>query len=421
MRVLFFILVSFIAFNTSAKSPQKVSEAESQQTSHAKPARYEYYAGFPFWESPIQPFVGETPLTEVQAKTRKHLRVGYDKHNRIIQVQRRLGDQFKEVEGREYELYLHQVHTQIQYEGNIAKHTFYDSFGNQVKVWGDVWTKVYESDEHGRFVKLSFTDENDKAIENSWGIAFYQWKHTADGGVIEERFGFDKQLKAHRRGFEFMRIKLFFASNGHLSLMQNIDESGNMIASASGAAQYRYFYDSLGRFKRWEIYDAKGIPAKGPTGTGGEFYDIDPKGYRRISFFNPEGNPDKHASDAVYWRRKYDEYGNVVELWFTDVNDNPIVCSQSYGGYARVRYIWDDAGLRLKRTEYLDVNGKLMLNADGIAQVYYDRHDNGLLKTIRYADTNGTNVKHSYFNVLSYQLIYDDSNKLVERKPIKTS
>jgi hypothetical protein len=377
--------------------------------------RYEYYSRFPFWESPIQIFQGEGPLTKEQALKRKHIRVGYDQQNRIISIQRRLGDQFKDVAGLDYELYIFNVHTRIEYIDNLAKHTSYDRYGNQVKVWGDVWTRIYQIDQHGRFLKLWFTDEQSKSIENSSGVAYYEWAHQSDGSVIEERRNFEGKMKPHRRGFEFQRIKLTFAKDGSLRVMQNLDDSGKLLASKSGAAQYHYFYDSQGKFELWKIYDENGKPAKGPTGTAGEYYDFDDKMNERINFFNPEGKPDYHASGAAYWRMKLDKYDNVTELWLTDVNEKPVVSTESYGGYFRLRYNWDPTGLFLLSTDYFSEDGTLMLNADGIAQEKNIRDENGLIQKRRFFDKSGKNVEHSYFKVLGYDYIYDKNNQLLER------
>jgi len=418
MRYLTIIYTLFFSLCVTASNLEPPEVHTPVDADDPKVNRYEYYSGLPFWESPFQTFQGERPLTKEQALKRKHIRVGYDNQNRIINIQRRLGDQFKEVAGRDYELYVFNVHTRIEYVDNLVKHSSYDRFGNQEKVWGEVWTRIYQVDKHGRFVKLWFTDEENKPIENSSGVAHYTWEHQSDGSVIEERRGFDGKMKPHRRGFEFQRIRLAFSSDGSLRVMQNLDDAGKLLASQSGAAQYHYFYDVQGSFKRWEIYDENGNPAIGPTGTAGEFYDFDDDMNKRINFFNPDGKPDFHASGAVYWRMNLDKYDNVTELWFTDVNDKPVVCSESYGGFARARFHWDPTGHFLLKTEYFNVDGELMLNADGVAQEKYTRDANGVLMKHRFLDKTGNTVKHSYFKVSGYDFVYGKNNKRLKRKEV---
>jgi len=239
--------------------------------------------------------------------------------------------------------------------------------------------------ERGQYKRLDFYNKAGVAIENSWKIANYSWQYQDDGSVIESRFSLKGELQTHRPGFEFKRIRLVFDSRGHLSLMQNLNESHKLLESKSGAAQYRYFYQASGTFHRWEIYDANGKPALGPTGTAGEQYANDFMNQRKIAFFDTQGKPSLHASGAAYWILQYDHFGNVSELSLYDVNEKLTVGVQ---GFARLRYYWGGTGLNLLRKDYLDTRGRLKNTRDGLARIEYPRDQKGeVLSELKYDET----------------------------------
>ena len=348
--------------------------------------RYEYFSELPFWESPVQSFQGQNPITPQQAKKRVHVQVGYDEQNRIVDIQTRQGKHFKPFSRGFATLYLHAVHTKISYSENAEVHRFYDPFGNQIKAWGDVWLKRYSMDERGRYSKLEFLNQQGEAIENSYGQAQFNWQYPGDGSVIESRVNLAGEILPHRPGFQFKRIRLMFDSRGFLRLMQNIDEQGQLLKSESGAAQYRYFYNRDGGFDRWEVLDEKGKPALGPTGTAGEQYSFNHLGWTRIAFFNQAGQPDYHASGAVNWHAEYDDLGNMVKRWFSDAELKPI---KGRFGFHLVKYIYDEQGLYLVRTELYDTQGKLTHNIDGVSKVHYLRESDGRLLQQRNTNSDG--------------------------------
>lgn len=374
---------------------------------HASVSRYEYYGDLPFWESPVQNFKGQNPLSKSEAQHLAHVQVGYDKLNRIIDIQLRQGEHFKLFSRGLGSLYLHAVHTKIRYQNNLEVHTFFDTFGNQIEAWGNVWEKRYEMDERGQYKQLYFTDQQGKKIENSYGQAQFQWVYPGDGSVIESRYNLAGEMQPHRPGFEFKRIRLIFGANGHLRLMQNIDESDKLIASSSGASQYRYFYNARGGFDRWEVLDADGKPALGPTGTAGEQYTFNDKGWTRIAFFNQQYEPDYHASGAVNWHAEYDEYGNMVKRWFTDAKLNPIV---GKFGFHMVKYIYDPQGLYHIRTELYNDKGAPVSNIDGVSKIHYERGPNGLLLAQRNTDKSDQLVMDEW-NKFAYRTYHYDHQK----------
>lgn len=373
--------------------------------------RYEYYGKLPFWETPIQNFMGQNPLSEEESRKLSHVRVGYDHLNRIVDIQVRQGSSFKLFSRGLESLYLHAVHTKIRYQDNLEIHTFFDQFGNQMSAWGEVWEKRYETDERNRYVKLYFVDKNNNRVENRHGYADFQWKYQNDGSVIETRYNLEGELKPHRPGFEFLRIRLYFDSNGHLSLMQNIDENGVLVKSKSGAAQYRYFYNTEGGFERWEVLDEKGEPALGPTGTAGEQYTFGDIDWIKIAFFNQRYQPDYHDSGAVNWHAEYDKFGNMIKRWFTDENEKPI---NGKMGFHLVRYVYDDKGLYHIRTELYGADGKPTINVDGVSQIHYKRNELGLIIEQSNLDLSVNLVLDAWYKFAFKKFDYDANNRLVK-------
>ncbi|MBO6505072.1 MAG: hypothetical protein JJ850_16240 [Kordiimonadaceae bacterium] len=365
----------------------------------------EYYSDFPFWESPLQMFKGQNPITEEQAKTRQNVRAEFDALGRIVDVQMRGGEVLKAPAAFFRSLHFHVAHTRIEYTGNQATHRFYNRFGTRVTAWGEVWEKVYELDVRGRPVSMSFFGRDGAPIDNAWGSARFDWAHAHDGSVIETRHSLAGELMPHRRGFQFKRIRMTFAPDGNLALMQNINENGDLVNSDSGAAQYRYFYDAAGMFDRWEVYDAAGEPALGPTGTAGEQYKNGPNGFEEIAFFNTAGERSLHGSGAAYWRGSYDQHGNIAELAFYGVDEEPILGRQ---GFHKHQYRWSADGLHVMERTYLGTDDKLISTSDGIARVAYVRDARGLATEVRFFDAAGGLAFNSYEQAAILRYSFDE-------------
>jgi len=360
-------------------------QVHAKETTDVNISRFEYYADLPFWESPIQLFKGQNPITQSQASEMVHVRVGYDHLNRVIDIQARHGDKLKPFYRGFGSLYLYAPHTRVTYSEHQVTLSFYNLQGYRTKVLGDVWSISYGLDQFKRFVDMTYLDKMGKPIENQYGYARYDWLYVQDGSVIESRTNLKGELLSHRPGFEFKRIRLFFAPDGHLSLMQNIDENGELVHAKSGAAQYRYFYNSVGGFDRWEVYDKHGKPALGPTGTAGEQYTFNDKGWKKIAFFNKKGEPGLHASGAANWHAAYDKFGNMTARWFTDKQGNNVL---GRFGFHKVKYIYDDMGMYQVRHEFYDENNKLTTNIDGVAKVVFSTDNFGNLQTQYHLDAS---------------------------------
>ena len=380
--------------------------------------RTEYYDGkVPFWESPIIPFHGESPLPFEEIKDKMYVQVNYDSLNRITEIKVKQGAEYKEFQGFNGALYIHAPYTKIRYENNKETHEFYDRFENRISAWGDVYQKVYEIDELDRYSSLYFLNESGERIENSWGIYIYEWLYQLDGSVIEYRLSKKGDIKELRGMFQFRKIRMVFGPDGHLSLMQNINESGHMIPISTGAAQYKYYYDKLGRFLKWEIYDEYGEPAIGPTNTSGEKNIFPDVFTEKISFFNKDRTPTKHAWGAENGTFTFDKHRNIIRLDLFDAGNNLIIGSSNFA--SRV-FNYDANGLYLIEKKYLDTKGNLVNLPYGVASVKYNRDNRGLLIEQVNFDKNGVIVDENDTRVAIITYQYEDNGKLIKRTKLNS-
>lgn len=352
-----------------------------------KPYRSEFYAGLPFWESPVQPFKGEYPITEEEARKRIHLRFDYDTDNRITEVSVKIGSAYKEFEGFFGNLYIHAPLTKINYASKSEKHRFFDRFGNPVVVMDNVFEKVYEKDERGRNVSLSFLDQNQLPASDMFGIRKYEWKYLSDGSLVETRRNAQGELVPLRGSFEFLRTRIVYGSDGQVSSLQNVNERNEMVSAPCGATMFKYFYDSHGRFSRWEVYTHADKKAVGPSGTSGEQNVFDGHYLKDIVFFDSLGKPATHWSGVEQWNFEYDTYGNITRLNYRDASGKP---KNAANGYAAIAYTWTTDGRFLLQQEYRDENDNLAEHpVSGVARSMYKRNEEGLTMEIVYQGKDG--------------------------------
>lgn len=349
----------------------------------------EYYATLSFWESPVQALRPESPISVAEAKTRNHFRVLRDEQGRITEFSYRLGDEIRDMEGFFGNLYLNAPLTRIRYEADTETHTFFNRFGFPIEAAGRS-KAVYQLDRFGRYKSLRYENAKGEPAANSWGVREYRWEYPGDGSVIEDRVDAKGASMVHRGGFEFMRIRMVFDPRGHLSLMQNIDAAGNLLNSKSGAAQYRYFYDSLERFIRWEVYDAAGRPALGPTKTAGEENRYVGNDLKSITFFGTQGEPVLHDSGAARWLLQHDRFGNTTQVSYTGLKSELV---RSSYGVGQTRYHYSVDGRFLTSTSFHDIDGKPVADPEwGFAKTRITRDARGLMRKLEYLDVEGTPV-----------------------------
>ena len=266
----------------------------------------------------------------------------------------------------------------------------------------------------GRNIALTFTDEKGNATSDWFGVVRYQWYHEPDGSVIEERLDKDGKIVPLRGDFQFMRTRMTFDGQGYFGRLQNIDESGELVNTASGAAVFQYDFDTQGRFNRWEVYDKDGLRAIGPSGTAGEqntFYKYD---LENIIFFDQQLNPAMHWSGAGRWHFEIDEFGNNILLEFQNGQGKPM---NTNNGFSRYVAEWTENGRHLLAEAYFDQEGhKTTHKISGVHRIEYTRDYLGLITEKRYLDIDLKLVNRKDNGVAFEKMDYD-----LNHKPIKTN
>lgn len=380
---------------------------------HDQSIRSEYYAHLPFWESPYQPFKLASPITKVEAKKRIHAQVDYDVNNRVIATHIKIGNHYKDYEGFLGNIYINAPLTRVNYEGEKERHSFYDRFGNRIKVQGNVYQKVYSKDEYGRNTELIFLDSEGNETVDQIGVKSYKWIHQNDGSIIEERLDKEGVIVPLRGYFDLERTRMIFDNQGYFGTLQNVDQKGNIINTKNGVAVFNYYYDQQGRFDKWEVYDDNGKKAIGPSNTAGEKNTHYQYNLEDIIFFDTKENPATHWSGAERWHFEVDKYGNNLFLEFQDNTGNPM---NAKNGYSKFTWEWSKDGRFLITEAYFDKDGVPTVHKQlGIHKLVYKRNKKGSITSRTYYNVNG-NIANRKDGIAIIRISYDKNNMEIKRE-----
>ena len=374
-----------------------------------------YYSSLALRESPYPGLKGIVQLSSKTAQVRNHYLFEYDSLFRIKQVSFRLRNSLRPPNHTASYFFTTSIQ-KYAYKGNKVEISFFDEFENQTNQRG-VWKEVYELNEMGKKVALYFQDQNENEIENSWGIARYDWVHKFDGSIIETRADLNGNPKPLRPGFEFYKIRLSYEPSGFLAVMQNIDDDGKLIANKTGVAQDKLLFDETGKWYGWNVLDenhqlksgngpnvAKGINVPNKFGYESSIRYEDENGQSRINRYGFWGS-----------KRFYDSVGNYDYTYFTDSLGNPGINQNS--GYCYARYYWDAKKLKRTKIELLDPYNKLVNHKTrGYAIIKFEYDNNRLIKTT-YLDEGGklVNRKDNGTAYITYEYIQEKNTTMINR------
>lgn len=399
------VLISLLLVFSCNPSPKALT------TSHILPAETDIrlYASIVFRETPYARQKGMIKLTSEQAQVRSHYQFTFDQHERIIEISFKQGDVFK-APNHTADAYQYPATTvRTQYQGNEEIKTFYNRFETQIAVRGDVFEEVYELDSLGNRKVMYYRNKSGERIENEWGVAQYTWELQNDGSVIEQRFDLSGDPQPLRPGFPFYRIRLHYDSNGYISLMQNIDEQGNLIENETGVAQDKIEFDGLGRWLGWKVLDKNGAitEGNGPNvargiNTPNEF------GYETaIRFEDRDGHAKRNSYGFWGSKRFYDQHGNYERTYFTDSLGNP--APNEITGYTYAIYEWDATGQVRTSTQLLDVNKKPVAHKTrGYSSVKFEYDDSNQMTKASFFDENGQLVNRIDNGAAFIEFKYDE-------------
>ena len=316
-----------------------------------------YYSTVAFVESPYSLLNGSIPLSKAVALKRNHYRFVYNEVNQLIEIGFYLGDQLRDP-NHTANLFFQSALIKIRHHKDQISFRYYDRFGQETSIFGDVHQFIYSLDKNGQRKSLHFLDKNRKRIESNWSIYEYQWELQGDGSVIENRFNQEKESVQLRPGFDFYRIRLTYNQLGYIALMQNIDAEGRLVENKSGAAQDRIETNSDGNFLAWNVLDKKHQLKRGngPNVARGT-QSFDQYGYETgIRYYDEQLNP--IASAYGYWNSitKFDRFGNMQIRTFLTPDNKATVHEKA--GYSVVKLSYDPSGMNRLKLEYFDLAGE---------------------------------------------------------------
>ena len=362
---------------------------------HSDSPLVDYYATLSFRESPYAPHKGVHRLTRKQAQTRNHYRFAYDDQGRISRITFQLGDQLRPPNHTANYFWYASGET-YAYEGNVLKVRYLDQYGEYTTVHGGIATSVYTLDDHGKRLNLTFLGPDNKAMENAWDIARYQWRHQHNGGVVENRFNLNAQPVSLRPGFAFSSVRLHYDVNGYIKLMQNVDDQGNVRATDTGFAQDSFTMSRHGELLRYDVLSTDDEPiSANMQGIASGVQTFTPFGYEAVStYLDHQQQPVRN--DYGWWRseRRYDAFGNLVFNQFQTLSavpaDNPNT------GYATAIITWHEDGINRKSLRYFDENSQPVSHQQrGYHGVYYRYDDADRLQRIELRNHENELVDHA--------------------------
>lgn len=370
----------------------------------------DFFSSIPFRESPYPDFIGIVRITEQMANKRNHYRFEYDNQGQLREVSFRNGETIIYPNHTANIFFLTPI-IRFDYEESNEVRTFYDRNNNQVTSKG-VFKEIFELDNRGRRTSLYFEDDNGNNIENDWGIAKYTWQHQLDGSIIENRYDLKGNEKELRPEFEFYRIKLTYEQNGVISLMQYIDDEGNLVENDSGAAQDKIEFDAKGRWYGWNVLNKDGNLEKGNAPNVARGIDKPNRwGYETGTHYKDEdGNRINSSYGFGGGRRTYDEFGNYLEQKFIDINDNP--APREAFGYTYAKYTYGIDGIDQLKIELLDLDkNPIAFKRGGFAFVTKEYDDNHNIIKKSYLNTKGELMNRTNDGIAYTEYIYDSNMK----------
>lgn len=298
---------------------------------------------------------------------------------------------------------------------------------------------IYSSDLHRREARDAF---DIPAPRYESDISVYLLDFYPNGFLREERFaniyGTPRHDGVNAFGYYYEQT-----SQGLVQLSQSLGQEGKPAPRSDGVAVIRYKYDSWGN-TIWQAYfDASGQRTlDGSDRSSGRIQSVDQwgnvqetkyvdindqliinsRGYasRKYSydgngnessygFFGTDGNPITSNYEYSSSKSKYDSRGNRIEHHYYDKYGNPTINDDQYASYT-AQYNSNDKRIL---TIFRDIHGQQTLNSKGYAIDRRDYDKNGNMTLIEYFDINDKPVL-AKFGFFSAQSLFDDRGRLHE-------
>ncbi|MBI1392693.1 MAG: hypothetical protein GC152_08135 [Alphaproteobacteria bacterium] len=412
MQILFRLLLLAGALGAMITSG---ADANGKSADQAQPA--EYFATLPFRETPFSPLKGIHRISAEEARTRKHFRFEYDAEGRPTQVSFMQGERAVSLnDSADY--YFFAPRLKIEYGAKTETRAFFDKHGNRIAVNGDVFQEVYRLDERGYRRSLEFYNVDGDPVENSWGIARYEWSLLDDGSVAEKRYGINGELAQLRSGFPFFEVRFHYGPYGWLALMQNYGVNGRLTMNELNAAQDRLEYAANGDLLSWNVLDVDGNYSVGNgPGVARGILERSAEGYEIVERYeNADGEPIANSYGFSYTRKVNDRFGNRIEASNFTLDGRQLMISEGRG-YAGWRATYDDDGRNRTKIEFFGAERRPVIRGDRgyfAIRFEYDESDNEI--AVYYEGANGEPVNSNDAGVAKIERNYDNRGRLTRTR-----
>lgn len=325
--------------------------------------------------------------------------------------------------------------------GNEVYFASYDANGNLTRMENGVAVYTYKYDGLGNLISGAFFNEEWNACLNNDSIGSFV-AHYNDRGYMDEMClnGIDGTRKNNTQGYSMQRLSYDDRGNihavtyynkdgipcnvkdgyhkqlnkydkyGNLEEIAFFDSAGKPCCTTYGFAAVKYVYDALGNLLQRSHFDTLGRLAKDTYGVAVCKYELDELG-RCVStrLYDEEDSLTLSTAGYVGWECKYDERGNITERVNIGV-DGKLVNIQGVAGF---RAVYDERNLQTLYM-WIDENGDLAENVDGVALVKNEYNERGLLINNYYYNKDTMACNNPAVGYSSYSAQYNEDCRIAE-------
>ncbi|MFC3193594.1 hypothetical protein ACFODZ_04970 [Marinicella sediminis] len=283
------------------------THAEQHQTGEST-----YFRHLAFRETPFSTYRGIYPITQQQARSTAHYRFDHDDQGRVTAVSHRIGEHIIHNNGNWDTFIWFAPKVTIEYGDQQEIHRYHNRVNERITVHGDVYQAIYQLNDQGQRVSLTFTNESQQPSENTWHINRYTWQHLNDHQLLEKRFNLAGEQQPIRPEFVFHETRMTFDRRGFIHKLENLGLNGQPTNNDSGAGIDRIYFDLHGNFQRWQVFDKDHKPVEGNrpgVHVGEHLYDASGNKIG-LRGFDLKGDPKGFAWGDFMIRNAYDSFGN---------------------------------------------------------------------------------------------------------------
>lgn len=197
--------------------------------------------------------------------------------------------------------------------------------------------------------RTTYVDAGYRPMMSRYGYASFEHSYNSDGNLIKEAY-FDVDGRPMRSKNNFASVEYEYDEMGKLIRKVYKDEQKERCIRTGGYAECVFAYDERGNLVSEKYYDAE----ENPVVTSGGYHEIrreyDDHGNEiRTECRKVDGNlmTNYNTSSCATVERRYDEYGNILEISYYDADGQP----EQVVGISRIFMEYDARGNTVRVVE----------------------------------------------------------------------